>query len=133
MTSPLASFVGADVVGLLGRDVTVELLNISRSGCLIESPSVIPAGAFGTLSVEIDGRTYVEDVRIARCLTVPGAGERHRIGIEFLSLRRPGSGSLRLYAASLQGGAARADASPPVEGEAAGGGSPAALRFRPSN
>lgn len=109
MTNPLASFTGPDVVGLLARDVSVALINFSRSGCLIESASVIPAGAFGTLSVEIDGATYTEDVRVARCLTVSGAGERHHIGLEFLALRRPGHRSLRLYAAKLDGEAAGPD------------------------
>lgn len=101
MTNPLASFTGPEVVGLLGRDVSIELINFSRSGCLVESPSVVPTGAFGTLSVEIDGATYTEDVRVARCLSVSGAGERHHIGLEFLAIRRPGTRSLRLYAASL--------------------------------
>lgn len=101
MTNPLTAILSSVAIGLLRRDVTVEVSNISRSGCLLESPSVIPAGTLGTLSVEIDGEAYTDDVRVARCLTVPGGGERHHVGVEFLTLRLLGRVSLRLYAASL--------------------------------
>ena len=101
MTSALTSILNSVVVGLLRRDITVELFNISRSGCLLESPSAIPEGTLGTLSVEIDGAIYVDDVRVSRCLEIPGGGERHHVGAEFLSLERLGRKSLRLYAASL--------------------------------
>jgi hypothetical protein len=101
VTSALTSILSSAVVGLLRRDVTVELFNISRSGCLLESPSAIPEGTLGTLRVEIDGAVYMDDVRVSRCLMVPGGGERHHVGAEFLSLQRLGRQSLRLYAASL--------------------------------
>lgn len=101
MTNALTAILRSVVVGLLRRDVTVEVSNISRSGCLLESPSVIPAGTLGTLSVEIDGEAYAEDVRVARCLTVPGGGERHHVGVEFLTLGRLRRRSLRVHAASL--------------------------------
>jgi hypothetical protein len=89
------------MVGSLRRDVTVALFNISCSGCLLESPSPIPEGTLGTLRVEIDGTAYMEDVRVSRCLIVPGGGERHHIGAEFLALQRLGRQSLRVYAAAL--------------------------------
>jgi hypothetical protein len=101
VTSFLTSFLTADPIGLLERHVTVAVAEISRSGCLLETSAAIPAGTIGTLSVEIEGSVYSEDVRVARCLTVPGAGERHHVGVEFLTLRRPGRTSLRLYAAAL--------------------------------
>jgi hypothetical protein len=97
----LTPFLTADAIGLLERQVTVSVAEISRGGCLLETWSAIPAGTVGTLSVEIDGSVYSEDVRVARCSRVSGAGERHLVGVEFLTLRRPGLGSLRLYAASL--------------------------------
>ncbi len=89
------------VVGLLGRNVRVAVTEISRGGCLIESQSAMPEGALATLSLTIDGVLYSEDVRVARCQLVPGGGERHHVGLEFLTLQREGRKSLRVYAASL--------------------------------
>ena len=90
-----------DVIGVLDRDLAVAVAQISRSGCLLESSAAIPVGTVGSLSIEIDGAVYSDDVRVARCQAVPGAGERHHVGVAFLPLRRPGPQSLRLYAASL--------------------------------
>ena len=89
------------IVALLARTGSVVVTEISRSGCLIESAKAIPEGSVGTLSVTVGDVAYVEDVRVARCQTVPGGGDRHYIGVEFLTLPREGRQSLRLYAASL--------------------------------
>lgn len=89
------------VIALLAQEVSVELIEISRSGCLLESASRIPPGTLATLSVEIAGAAYSDDVRVARCLAVPGRGDRHHVGTEFLALHRPVKQSLRLYAASF--------------------------------
>jgi hypothetical protein len=97
----LAAILGCNPVASLGRDVVVELVDVSRSGCLLNSPVLIPAGTLGILNLEIDGELYSDDVRVARCLKVPGTGERHHIGVEFLALRQPTRESLRCYAASL--------------------------------
>jgi hypothetical protein len=97
----MAAVVTADMVGVLDRTVSVAVAEVSRGGCLLECSSAIPAGTVAMLTVEIEGAVYSEDVRVARCLTVPGAGERHHVGVEFLTLRRPGRRSLRVYAASL--------------------------------
>ena len=101
MRKHLAAILGSNAVGSLGRDVVVELVDVSRSGCLLNSPVPIPAGTLGILSLEIDGQLYTDDVRVARSLKVPGAGERHHIGVEFLALRRPTRESLRCYTASI--------------------------------
>lgn len=101
MKKHLAAILGSNAVGSLGRDVIVELVDVSRSGCLLNSPVVIPAGTLGILSLEIEGALYTDDVRVSRCLKVPGTGERHHIGVEFLALRRPTRESLRCYAASV--------------------------------
>ena len=92
-----------DLIGVLDRDLRVEVAEISRSGCLLETSAAIPVGTVATLSVEIAGAVYTEDVRVARCQVLPGAGERHYVGVAFLPLGRPGRQSLRLYAASLAG------------------------------
>lgn len=103
MTDVLTVILASDVIGVLDCEMKVSVAEISRGGCLLESSSAIPVGTVASLSVEIDGEVYGEDVRVARCLTIPGGGERHYVGVEFLTLRRPGRESLRLYAASLAG------------------------------
>jgi hypothetical protein len=109
VTKQLATILSSDVIGLLGRDVLVELLDVSRSGGLLRSPTPIPEGTLGTLTVDIDGKTYTDHVRVARCFKVSGAGERHHIGVEFLALWRPGQTSLRFRAASLRPNGAAPD------------------------
>ncbi len=89
------------VVGVLGRDLTVRLLEISRAGCLLESSCQLPVGTLGDLAVDLDGERYVDQVRIARCQAIAGAGNTHRLGAEFLTLHMPGAQSLRRYAAAL--------------------------------
>ncbi len=101
MKKRLAGLLGSNAVGSLGRDVRVELVDLSRSGCLLNSPLMIPTGTVGILTLEIDGELYVDDVRVTRCLKVPGTGECHDIGVEFLELRPPRRESVRRYAASL--------------------------------
>jgi hypothetical protein len=107
VTHVLMCTLAPDVVGLLARDVTVAVAEMSRGGCLLESLVAIPVGTVGTLSVMVDGVAYTEYVRIARCLAVKGGGERHHLGVEFLSLHRRGPTSLRVYAASLGGDEAK--------------------------
>jgi hypothetical protein len=97
----LSGLLGSRAVGSLGRDVQVELVDLSRSGCLLTSPVTIPAGTVGILTLEIDGELYADDVRVARCLKLPGSGEGHDIGVEFLELRPPRPESLRGYATAL--------------------------------
>jgi hypothetical protein len=101
MTDRLAAVLRGNAVSLLRRDVVVELLNISRSGCLLESPRPIAAGTLATVTVEMDGQSYSDDVRVARCLAIPGAGERHHVGVQFVALRLPSQRSVRFLAASL--------------------------------
>ena len=101
MTNLMSRVLSSVGMGLLRRNVTVQLFEISCSGCLLESASVIPEGTLGTLQVAIDGTTYTDHVRVSRCRIVPGAGERHHVGAEFLALQRHGQHSLRSYAASL--------------------------------
>ena len=89
------------VVSVLGRELNVRLLEISRAGCLLESSCQLPVGTLGDLAVDVDGRQYVDQVRIARCQAIAGAGNTHRLGAEFLTLHISGALSLRRYAAEL--------------------------------
>ena len=96
-----------DVVAVLGRDVTVRLIDISGSGCLVQSETRITEGTTGTLRLSYDGVDYVDDVRVVRC-QAPVAGDGwYRIGAQFLWTSHPGERSLRRVIAGLQGGESR--------------------------
>ena len=51
--------------------------------------------------IEIDGREYMDEVRVSRSQLLAGVGERYAVGVEFLWLRLPWERSLRSYAATL--------------------------------
>lgn len=106
MTDLKARLSSPAALGVLARDISVRLLEISRSGCLLECSCSLAAGTLGALSVEVDGTVYVDQVRVVRCQLLAGAGNTHRVGAEFLSLHLPAEDSLRRYAAGLKAGAA---------------------------
>lgn len=91
-----------ELLGVLTREVATRLVEISRSGCLLESSQRIEEGTVATLHLEVRGQSYSEDVRATRCVAVAGSGSSYLIGIEFLqtsaadgkSIRRALAGSL---------------------------------------
>ena len=94
-----------DLVAVLGRDVIVRLVDISGSGCLVQSETRITEGTTGTLRLSYGGAAYADDVRIVRCQP-PTAGESwYRIGAQFLWTSHPGERSLRRVIAGIQPGA----------------------------
>lgn len=93
-----------DVVAILGRDVTVRLLDISGSGCLIQSAVRMAEGTTGTLRLSHDGVDYVDDVRIVRCQGPTTGDSWFRLGAQFLWTTHPGERSLRRVIAGLQPG-----------------------------
>ena len=96
-----------DMVAVLGRDVAVRLIDISNSGCLIQSETRLAEGTTGTLRLTFDGVDYVDDVRIVRC-QAPNVGDSwFRLGAQFLWTTHPGERSLRRVLAGLQPGAIR--------------------------
>lgn len=91
-----------DLLGVLTRDVRVRLLNISTSGCLVESTVALEMGTTGVLTIRAGGETYADDVRIARVQQVQGAGSTWHIGAEFLWTSQPGPRSLRRVVSRLR-------------------------------
>lgn len=91
-----------DVVAVLRRDVAVRLMDISNSGCLLQSETRLPEGTTGTLRLAYEGLEYADDVRIMRC-QAPHSGETcFRLGAEFLWTTHPGERSLRRVVSGLQ-------------------------------
>jgi hypothetical protein len=84
-----------ELVGVLARHIPTRLVEISRSGCLLESGHRIEEGTVGALRLEVRGQTYTEDVRATRCVAVAGSGSSYLIGVEFLHTAHPDGASIR--------------------------------------
>jgi hypothetical protein len=91
-----------DLVGVLARDVPVQVINVSGSGCLVETMLRIDEGMTATLRVGIDGQDHRDPVRITWCHRLAGSGETWRVGAEFLWTDVPDRRSLRRLASRLQ-------------------------------
>ena len=90
-----------DLVAVIGRDVSVRLVNVSASGSLLVSNRRLQEGTIGSLRVVFDGVEYADDMRVVRCSQVEGSSDYH-LGVEFLWTTAPGERSMRRIIASLQ-------------------------------
>jgi hypothetical protein len=84
-----------DLSGMLAREVPMRLIDISRTGCLLESRQRIEDGTVGELQLQVQRETFADDIRVTRCLLVEGSGSIYRVGAEFVQTRRPGERSIR--------------------------------------
>jgi hypothetical protein len=84
-----------DVVGVLSRELAVRALNLSGSGCLLESDRRLEPGTTATLRLTIRGEEFSDPVRVTWCRRIAGAGETWRSGAEFLWAEAPHRHSLR--------------------------------------
>ena len=64
------------------QKLPVQLLNISRSGCLLQASRPVRVGTVGRLRVTFDNAEYADDVRVARC--EPGKDATFELGLELL-------------------------------------------------
>ena len=86
---------------MLARDVPTRLIDISRTGCLLESRHRVEDGTVGELQLQVKSETFVDDVRVTRCVLVEGSGSIYRVGAEFVQTRRPGERSIRRAIAAI--------------------------------
>ncbi len=89
------------VLATLSMNAPLRALEISRTGCLLESRYPIEVGVAGRLRLAIEGRIFSEDARITRCQRVEGGGTGYRLGVEFLGTRRLSASSLRRVVYSM--------------------------------
>jgi hypothetical protein len=64
------------------QQLPVQLVNVSRSGCLLQASRPVRVGTVGRLRVTLDDMEYADDVRVARCAT--GQGTTCELGLELL-------------------------------------------------
>jgi hypothetical protein len=89
---------------VLIRDIPVCLLNVSLSGCLLESRTRLQTPVAGQLRVIVNGEDRVDDIRLSRCVFVEGSGVVYRAGAEFLWTDLPGERSVRRAVSLFQDG-----------------------------
>lgn len=97
-----------DVVAVLGRDVKVRLVNVSSSGCLLQTESRLVEGTTGLARVLFEGVEYVDDVRVMRWQPSNSGDQWFQVGVQFLWTSYPGERSLRRVIAFLQSSALKA-------------------------
>ena len=76
----------APLTATISRHVPINVADISAAGCFIESVEPISEGTVGTLVLDLEGRRYVETIRVCRVEPVRGPGHRFRAGAQFLTL-----------------------------------------------
>jgi hypothetical protein len=94
-------FVTSSRRGLFIRQISVQLVDLSLSGCLLRSQVDVPAGSHGELHIEMGGRTYRDGVFVTRSQERQGTGHTHDLGGEFLWGNRPDGASVRSGARSI--------------------------------
>lgn len=92
------------VRGILVRQVPVRVLEISLSGCVLETPVQVCVPCAGELVLQINGEPHLDDVRLSRCNRVAGSGSVFRTAAEFLWTRGAGQKSVRWAAQNIQDG-----------------------------
>jgi hypothetical protein len=102
-----------EVMGVLGRDFQVRVLNCSPSGCLLETNAPIDVGTVGSLTLTVDGHELLDHLLVVRCQPKQGAGSVYHVGAQFLWL-----GTLTRH--TLRGGLGRSvQGVPPLQEVAA--------------
>ena len=86
MSSPRHHLETRCSTGVVVRRVAVRVVDLSASGCLLETRVRLSEGAVGTLHLTVDGRRYRETVRISRVAPTAGRSGAHRAGAQFLTL-----------------------------------------------
>jgi hypothetical protein len=92
-----------DVVGVVGRHVPVRLIDLSTSGCLLESWVRLDVGTHATVRVAHDDREFTDDVRVTRSQPSAASGLFH-VGVEFLWTKPPTERSIRTILSRFDGG-----------------------------
>lgn len=83
------------MLGVAIDNIEIRLIEVSRSGCLLESRRQVAPGSAGEIRIDFGGRVLVEALRVTRCKRIEGAGPLYRLGAEFLRTRQLDDWSLR--------------------------------------
>lgn len=93
-----------ELVGVLRRQVPVRVLNVSLSGVLLEAPAMVAVGSACELRIDVNDKTFVDDIKVVRCTPLHGKGAAYQVGAQFLWTTRTGPDSIRRLAVSVRMG-----------------------------
>ena len=82
-------------VAVLSSALDLRVVDLSASGCLLESKVRLDQGLVCELRLAINGTVYTDAIQVTRCVKVQGAGSTYRIGAEFVWATPPAQ-SVRL-------------------------------------
>ena len=83
------------MLGVAVDSIEIRLIEVSRSGCLLESTRQVAPGVAGEIRIAFEGRVLVEALRVTRCKRIEGAGPLYRLGAEFIRTPQINGSSLR--------------------------------------
>ena len=81
-------------------ELPVRVIDVSASGCLIETWRPIEVGTTGTLQLRLTGEECWDEVEVARCHQVQGVPALYHVGVRLLSRTPLHGGSIRDFAPS---------------------------------
>ena len=89
----------------LMRELRARIIDISESGCLVETRRRVEVGTVGTMRLRLGAEEYRDDFEVVRCQEVEGASSLYLVGARFLWTTPRHAGSIRdgaaRYAAAL--------------------------------
>ncbi len=85
----------SDHPALLIRERHVRVIDVSRSGCLIECRRRVQVGTVGRLQLTLGTDECEDDVEVVRCDAVPGTRSLYHVGVRFLWTTPSNAGSIR--------------------------------------
>jgi hypothetical protein len=101
--------VAIPAMALLAREsgLPVRLLDVSLTGCLLESSRRLEIGTEGDFVIQLGGRDFRQTLRTTRCERPDGSGPMYRVGARFIEDGRDNDATLRRAIAVMLG--ARSD------------------------
>jgi len=93
-----------DRLAVLTRDLPVRLLNCSASGCLLETNVRLEVSTVASLTLNVDGRHFSDDVLVAWCKPIAGGEARYHVGLRFVWTAAATPNTLRMMAHQLVAG-----------------------------
>ena len=96
----------ADRRVVLLRELSARIINISESGCLLETNRQMEVGTVGTLELQLGVGAFRDDFEVVRCEAVEPAWPLYQLGLRFLwtTARHPESirHAVAFHAAELE-------------------------------
>jgi hypothetical protein len=84
-----------DRPAVLMRELPARVIDISESGCLIESRRLLEVGTVAALRLKLGTEEYADDVEVVRCQAIKGARSTYNVGVRFLWTTPRHAGSIR--------------------------------------